>query len=576
MTELGLSTSAATLFERNDRQVLEAFRRGEFDYVDAIGEVSEADFFRVITERKILDKLAQSYPSPRQRHDVPVWVYIASDLSMRFHGEHHFHAFPYLVRASSMIEAFGPAMGHKATHPETGDISLCCAGFNEKNDYDRQTPCDQDYLRKMARDTDALLLQTWFNRDVVGVFRQHHAFDAEGIFIGDASYLFVPDNDGYEGSSRLLFDEHNHPVDSKKLSDEQQKAYRWRRCYKLVALLHTNRAGEFFLYGGLCLAAGKDNESPVLYKLVDEFVQYHGRGVMKRLILDRGFLDGEKIGHCKRDLAIEVLIPVRRDMDIYKDVVGLAEGGLLSFHPVPFAPARALAVPVHRPEKIRKREEARQHTLAKRKAEAAQKAPAVPKVRGPSVVPMRPPEQIRSEVAAVMDLKTLTSCPVPLHAVVNRQIYSDGHREHWVLLDTAPVADPLATRQEYGLRTSIEERHRQLKCFSDLAGFTSRQLSLVVNQVVFVLLTYSLLQWYWQRIRRTEFNPRTMARALDQLRPTMTVIVIFYQGYVARLAPLEYQELLLTLEGAARRKILAKTRRLRRGLVHQLDHARSP
>jgi hypothetical protein len=41
--------------------MLEAFRHGEFDYVDAIGEVSEADFFRAITERKILHKLAQSY-----------------------------------------------------------------------------------------------------------------------------------------------------------------------------------------------------------------------------------------------------------------------------------------------------------------------------------------------------------------------------------------------------------------------------------------------------------------------------------------------------------------------------------
>jgi hypothetical protein len=29
-----------------------------------------------------------------------------------------------------------------------------------------------------------------------------------------------------------------------------------------------------------------------------------------------------------------------------------------------------------------------------------------------------------------------------------------------------------------------------------------------------VLLMYSLLQWYWQRIRRPEFNPRTTARAL--------------------------------------------------------------
>jgi hypothetical protein len=45
MRESGLSTSAAMLFERDDAQVREAFRRGEFAYVDAIGEVSEADFF---------------------------------------------------------------------------------------------------------------------------------------------------------------------------------------------------------------------------------------------------------------------------------------------------------------------------------------------------------------------------------------------------------------------------------------------------------------------------------------------------------------------------------------------------
>jgi len=576
MTEAGLSTSAAMLFERNDERVLEAFRRGEFDYVDAIGEVSEGDFFRVITERHILDKLAESYPSPRERHDVPLWVYIASELSMRFHGEHHFHAFPYLVRSSSMIEAFGPAMGHKATHPQTGDISLRCEGFNQKNAYDRQTPCDQDYLRKMAGDTDALLLETWFNRDVVGIFRQHHAFDAEGIFLGDASYLFVPDNDRYESSSRLLFDEQDHPVDAKKLTGDQQKTYQWRRCYKLVTLLHTNRAGEFFLYGGLRLVAGKDSECPVLYELVDQFVQYHGRGVLKRLILDRGFLDGEKIGHCKRDLGIDVLIPARRDMDIYTDVVGLAERGFLSFQPISMASPPAPAVPVHRPEKIRKREEARQRTLAKRKAEAAQKAPVASKPGERKVLPQPPSAQMRSEVAGVADLKTWTSCPLPFQACVNREIGSDGQRTYWVLLDTAPRADPLVTRLEYGLRPNIEERHRQLKCFSDLAGFTSRRLSLVVNQVVFVLLVYSLLQWYWQRIRRPEFNPRTTARALDQLRPTMTVILIFYQSYVARLAPLEYQELLLTLEEEARLKILAKTRRLRRGLTHQLDHARSP
>ena len=323
--------SAVMLFERNDRLVCEAFRSGEFDYVDAAGELSETDFFRVIASKKVLEKLAASYPSPAKKHDVPLWVYIASNISMRFHGVHQFNAYPFVVRAGGMVQAFGPKMGHKAVHPETGNITLSCEGFNSKNNYDRQTPCDPDYLRKMARRTDAESLHQWFNRDVTGIFKQHHAFDPEGLFIGDGTYLFVPDNDAYEGSARLLFDEHNHPVDSSKLTKKEQAAYTWKRCYKLVSLIHTNRAGEFFLYAGMRVVAGNAHECPLLYQLVDDFVQLHGRGIIKRLILDRGFLDGASIGRCKQDYHIDVLIPAKTNMDIYKDVVGLAQAGALPF-----------------------------------------------------------------------------------------------------------------------------------------------------------------------------------------------------------------------------------------------------
>ncbi|HEY4711368.1 MAG TPA: transposase [Dehalococcoidia bacterium] len=557
--------SSAMLFEHNDAFVVEAFRRGEFDYIEGVGEVSEADFFRAITARKVLSKLADTYPSPCLKHDVPLWVYIAGDISMRFHGVHQFHAFPYVVRSGGMINAFGPVMGHKATHPATGDVSLSCLGFNKKNEYDRQTPCDQDYLRKMARRTDAELLTTWFNRDVAGIFKQHHAFDPQGIFIGDASYLFVPDNANYEGSSRLLFDEHNHPVDSKKVSPQQRSRCVWRRCYKLISLIHTNRNGDFFLYAAVKVATGRDHECPLLYQMVEQFVEFHGKGIIKKLILDRGFLDGPNIGRCKQQWGIDVLIPARRDMDIYEDVLGLAKAGLLDFKSwVPPSPARP--VPLHRPESVRKREEARQRTLAQRKAQAD----ADIKMSAPL------PTRIRSEVAVVAGVKTFTSCPVPLDAIVSKEIYADGREDYWVLLSTASVADPVLGRRDYALRTTIEERHRQLKCFSDLEAFSSRSFNLIVNQVIFVLLTYSLLQWYLLRIGRQELNPKTRPRTLELLRPTITVILIYYKAYVARLSPLEHQELVLTLDEKARKKILAKTRALRRSLANELYNPRPP
>ncbi|OGP49123.1 MAG: hypothetical protein A3K30_04600 [Deltaproteobacteria bacterium RBG_13_51_10] len=92
----------------------------------------------------------------------------------------------------------------------------------------------------------------------------------------------------------------------------------------------------------------------------------------------------------------------------------------------------------------------------------------------------------------VSELRTFSTCPVPLQAIISRDVFADGHREYWVLLDTAPVKDPRQSRQDYALRPAIEERHRQLKCFSDLEAFSSRAFNLIVNQVV--ILPKGLIQ----------------------------------------------------------------------------------
>lgn len=309
------------IFEENKSFILESFRNGNFDYIDAASEVFETDFFQFIEAKSILQKLAQTYPTPRRKEDVPLWFYVASNLSMRLHGVHSFNAFPMVVRCGGMLNTFGPKAGRKVIHPDTGDVTITCEGFNKKNHYDRETPCDQDYLRKMAKDTDAQALTRWFCDDVVRVFRSRRAFHKEGIFIGDASYLFVPDNPNYEGSVKLLFDENDHPITQKeheKMTDEQKVRCQWRRCYKMVTLLHTNPTLDFFLFVAVKVVSGKDHECPVLYELVKQFVEELGKGVIKRLILDRGFLDGKAISVCKKEYGIDILIPVRRNMDITK------------------------------------------------------------------------------------------------------------------------------------------------------------------------------------------------------------------------------------------------------------------
>jgi hypothetical protein len=554
-----------TLYEYDPKFVLDKFREGDFDFIDAVSEVEETAFFRYVGAHNILKRLAETYPSPRKKQEVPAWVYVSSNLSMRLHGVHSFNAYPYVVRSGGMLNAFGPEFAHKARHPETHDVTLACEGFNNKNTYDRQTPCDQDFLRKLARDTSPEKLQAWFNKDVVKVLRAHKVFQPEGFFIGDASHLFVPDNPEYEGSDRLLFDEHDHLVESKGLTADEERRYRWRRCYKLVSILYTNPKTDLFVYVGLAVLPGRAHESPTLYKLVHDFIQAAGPGVMRRLILDRGFIDGAEISTLKKTHGVDTLIPLRTSMDLYQDVLGLMRGGHIRFAPYhpPSPKPPTQPRPTRVPAKLRKREERRQATLAAKRAEE----------------PLPPPHTVlvRSEVGVVSSLRSWSSCTVPVNVVVNREVYLDGHEQVWMLMDTRPVLKASESRDEYRLRTAIEERHRQLKCFWDLADFKARALSLVVNQVIFVALAYSLLQLFLMREeKRPELNRRTLPRLRDQLLPSDTHIVIYTEGRYAFLSPIEYTELLLSLSEPAKKKILEHTARIRRQQSVELNLVRGP
>ena len=553
------------IFEENKPLVLEALGKGEFDYLEAASEVFEADFFRFIQARAYLSELTETYPMPRKKEEVPFWFYVASNLSMRLHGVHAFDAFPLVVRSGGMLQALGPKAGRKVVHPETKETTVFCEGFNRKNHYDRETPCDADYLRKVAKDTEAEALLGWFNRDVGKTFRRHRAFDPEGIFIGDASYLFVPDNPNYEGSVKLLFGEDNHPISREqyqKLTEARKIRCQWRRCYKMVTLLHTNRRREFFLFVAVRVISGKDHESPVLYELVEQWVEAVGLGVIKRLILDRGFLDGAAISLCKKKYGIDILIPLRRDMDLYADALALFREPEVSWGEYQ-EPKEEVQAPLRpKPQVIRQREKKRQQKLQQLKEQQ----------------PAPPPEKvlIKTEVASLGEFRSWSSCTVPLSVVANRETYADGHQEIWFLVDTREVQDPLQTRQEYHLRPCTEERYRQLKCFNELTHFTSRAFSLVVNQVVFIMLAYNLLQFFLLKRGRKELNQKTLPRIRQQLLPSDNYIIVYYHNYYGLFRPFELVGFVVTLREEARKKIAAKCRRIGRELNGIMRNPRPP
>ena len=374
------------VFENNKPFVIDEFREGRFDYVELASDVAETKFFQFLFGQQIVEKLVQSYPSPRERHHVPLWMYVCSQLSLRLHGQHSFHSYALIIRAGGLVDALGPDVAHREVDPQSGNLTLHCAGFNDRNLHPRQTPCDQDFLRKLARDTESGELEEWYNRHVVAVYKELGAFDADGLFIADGTYLFVPDNPRYEGSQRLLFDEHNHPVGKKQeqaMTKAQRARCRWRRCYKAVLLLHCDAAGERFVVVGVRVMRADESEATALWPLLDTFLAAVGSGVMKVLLVDRGFLNGREIGRLKRDHGIDTVIPIRSDMNLQEDVRGLMklpttweEYKPTHRPPLPDPTRASHGQPPH--PAVKKRERTRQQTLARQRAERDEKSPPDP------------------------------------------------------------------------------------------------------------------------------------------------------------------------------------------------------
>ena len=220
-----------------------------------------------------------------------------------------------------------------------------------------------------------------------------------------------------------------------------------------------------------------------------------------------------------------MLIPVRKTMDIYTDAMALFQSPDVEWvayedAPKPDKPKEAQKKkPLRlRPRPVRKRELAGRKTLQKLKQQQ----------------PSPPPRKVmvKKEAAAIGDFTSWSSCKVPLTVVANREHYADGHKETWLLVSTQQVHDLRMAGCEYHLRTAVEERYRQLKCYVNLADFTSRAFSLIVNQVVFVMLAYSLLQHYLYREKRAELNiythlhpntyPRTASPPTTTSRPAIS------------------------------------------------------
>jgi hypothetical protein len=221
-----------------------------------------------------------------------------------------------------------------------------------------------------------------------------------------------------------------------------------------------------------------------------------------------------------------------------------------------------------KPARIQKREAKRQRTLAQRKAktQAGATAPS-------AVAPARRPQTL---LGMGRGLLSWSQDPAPLAAVVNRERDEHGEIRDWVLVSTSDRLTPTEIRSAYELRPAIEERHRQYKCFWDLTRMHSCAFSLVVNQALFVLLAYTLVQAHLVLRRRQELTRGAWERTWQLPSPSLEVVAVYYRQRFCLLTLAEFGGILLNIAEPARGKLRDQLRRIEREQYSLLEHARPP
>ncbi len=377
----------------------------------------------------------------------------------------------------------------------------CCCQKGKK----RTSPIHHDAARKFFKDTDPLKLRDWHNNDVQRFIRRNRGFDKHGIFLLDQSHVVVPDNDNYKDAVKMPVDEHGQLIDMSRMTKEQKKVVKYHPCYALSELLHIGKDEQSFIFAGYQWGPGNTDELVQGRPLVTDFVNAVGKGVMKLLIVDRGYISGEFVTYVKGDSGSDVLIPLRSNMDALTDPVRIAE----SFN-----------------YKWSKYKEYTKYGI-----------------------------RYTEEVTLVGDVDVWKGCEVPLYTSIMRITGSDGSVRYWGLSSTFKPKDAKESFELYELRTQIEERHRQVKKFWYINKFSSPDRSLIEAHVMFTLLTYSLIQLYLNKKHLNALANKTISSLKSEEQMGLNSVIVYSGNYFSVFDLDEYTEIMVDLKEEARLRL---------------------
>ena len=488
------------LLEENPVAVLQALREGWIEALEPGGDYVTDLHLLYALKSGLLGECAAGFPDPRYEPEIPLRVLLAASVAGALQGEYALCQAGCALHSAAVLAELG--LNVQWLSPGAG---LSRRGTQEASVF------HPDTLRKLlgrlaeadrqaGRAPGASLLQWW--NETVGPALLRHAGGGTGVWIVDATKVRVNlKNPRYE-QSETTKDAEGQPV----------------RGYKLGLLSTLIDVGRLIL--GVNCAGVRQGDLPVVRPLVQEAAdpQDPTGGTLltagDTLLEDRGLIDGGVITCLKRDLGVDVVFPLKKDMLAYRLAVWQANDRKYRWQPHP----------------TRKQQEYQ----------------GVERING-----------------------GWEECQVPLNGVVVRE-HDPEHREadaagyrYWVFATTKLDRSAKGTLQEYGVRCECEEDHRQVKGRDwELEEFTSTAYVEILFHLLMVLFAYNLCQLYGLTDTGQRFAGKTKrARQREVRSQRERYFVVVAPPFYAVLRELDVAAVLLEVEGEAKTRLKAVVQR---------------
>lgn len=276
--------------------------------------------------------------------------------------------------------------------------------------------------------------------------------------------------------------------------------------FLLAVMMQLSSSSDYFLFAGSHLGPGNESGLKEGERLVDDFCRSVGQGVIKLLIVDREYIDGAMISRFKRKHGIDVLVPLKKNMDAFLDAMGLAK------------------LPEARWRLYREERESKNGEL------------------------------VKQEVMGVGEITSWEGCDVPLYVVLVKET-KGGNEMIWALVSTRRFRTPEQAREHYELRMQVEERIDQLKNCWLIGKFTSPNFSLDMAQVVFTVLVYSLLQMYLMRKEMKQLAHKTIETLQQEERLGKNAVLVYARGHFGIFDLDEFMDMTLSIEGEPKERL---------------------